>query len=259
MQQTLKQTVAELAGTEIDAIGPEFALTGSRLKGSIGRSILDATLRKRLGVKCPGVYSAKTYGELEASLLGKTADLASSGRTVAAAGSAASQDARNDAAGVGVDIESVSSLPQAADYWEHEFYRTHFSDTEIAYCIMQENPRMHFAGRWCAKEALKKCDPSLLGLEMSQLEVVSEGAAPAIYQLGQSQRKALPHTLSISHTSDMAVAVVVRVSTPQSKSAVAAAAASSPVTVYKSSKFATLLAAAGFLVALVALLIAVRK
>ena len=59
----------------------------------------------------------------------------------------------------GIDIERVDAMPVTDDYWEHEFYKESFSKDEIAYCLLQENPRMHFAARWCAKEALVKCDP----------------------------------------------------------------------------------------------------
>ena len=61
----------------------------------------------------------------------------------------------------GIDIERVDAMPVTDDYWEHEFYKESFSKDEIAYCLLQENPRMHFAARWCAKEALVKCDPAL--------------------------------------------------------------------------------------------------
>ena len=63
-------------------------------------------------------------------------------------------------------------MPVTDDYWEHEFYKESFSKDEIAYCVLQENPRMHFAARWCAKEALVKCDPAFKGQSFATMEVV---------------------------------------------------------------------------------------
>jgi 4'-phosphopantetheinyl transferase superfamily len=60
----------------------------------------------------------------------------------------------------GVDIEMVVSLPVVADYWSDAFYCATFTPAEIAYCLLQDQPLVHFAAHWCAKEALKKCDPA---------------------------------------------------------------------------------------------------
>ena len=70
---------------------------------------------------------------------------------------------------------------------------------------------MHFAARWCAKEALKKCDAGYLHSEMSAIELVtSDGRAPYLALLRDGVVTRLPVGVSISHTSHTAVAVVVR-------------------------------------------------
>ena len=66
---------------------------------------------------------------------------------------------------VGLDVEDIRLLPQAKDYWEHEFYSGSFAKSEIAYAVLQAEPRTHFAGFWCAKEALRKCDPGFAGVD----------------------------------------------------------------------------------------------
>jgi phosphopantetheinyl transferase (holo-ACP synthase) len=71
----------------------------------------------------------------------------------------------------GIDIEMVENLPVVQDYWEDTFYTTTFTAAEIAYCLLQVHPPMHLTARWCAKEALKKCDPAYSHLTMDQLEV----------------------------------------------------------------------------------------
>jgi phosphopantetheine--protein transferase-like protein len=59
-------------------------------------------------------------------------------------------------AGVGLDIEYASTLPEAEDYRTHPFYVDNFSKSEIVHCIEKDNPRLSFAGLWAAKEAIAK-------------------------------------------------------------------------------------------------------
>jgi len=213
LQTELKKTVAEILQTEPDEIGPDTHLRIRRLQGSIGSGILDAALRRRLGVSCPAVYSVTTYGELAAAVLGPEAP---------EAGPAAVQEhppVENDGAtrdgiagdlACGIDLEMIENLPEAEDYWEADFYRTHFTNAEIAYCAAQENPRWHFAARWCAKEALKKCDPSFLHLDANQIEVVlDEFGKPWLRVNTGAEPRRVPAAVSLTETPVMAGAVVV--------------------------------------------------
>jgi phosphopantetheine--protein transferase-like protein len=221
-QEVLRNTVAEFFQVDPGLVRPDFALGGARLSNSLARGRLDSAIRRRVGTKLAAVHSAKTYGELEAELLGVPAPVGA----MAAASSASSSPASIapevpavvDGAGVrcGIDIELVEALPKAADFWEHEFYRTHFTRAEIAYCLMQEHPPIHFAARWCAKEALKKCDARYLKAEMTSIEVAaSETGGMVLRELDPAgNARPLPHGLSLSHTRFTAVAVVVAASFP---------------------------------------------
>ena len=95
----------------------------------------------------------------------------------------------------------IEHLPRVADYWEDPFYRDHFAPAEIAYCQLQETPALHFAARWCAKEALRKCDGAFLSTAMKDIEVVADetGAPFLVYHAGGGTRR-LPHAVSLSHT-----------------------------------------------------------
>ena len=110
----------------------------------------------------------------------------------------------------GVDMEEVATLPDATDYWKHEFYREHFSPEEIAYCAGQRDPRQHFAARWCAKEALKKCSPRFMKLAFSQIQVANrgDGAVALEVRVGEKWHSS-GCELSLSHTPNTAVAMVV--------------------------------------------------
>jgi phosphopantetheine--protein transferase-like protein len=106
----------------------------------------------------------------------------------------------------------IDHLPPSADCWEDPFYRDHFAAAEIAYCQVQETPAVHFAARWCAKEALKKCDGAFLPTAMKDIEVVADGTgSPFLVHHAGGVTRRLPHAVSLSHTTHAAVAVVVRI------------------------------------------------
>jgi phosphopantetheine--protein transferase-like protein len=111
---------------------------------------------------------------------------------------------------VGLDVEHIRSLPEASDYWEHEFYRGSFARAEIAYAVLQNDPRTHFAGFWCAKEALRKCDPAFAGVSLPLTAVAHDSdGRPYLIMDAEAGLVRLPHALSISHTAELATAIVV--------------------------------------------------
>jgi phosphopantetheine--protein transferase-like protein len=111
---------------------------------------------------------------------------------------------------VGLDVEDIRSLPVASDYWEHEFYRGTFAKSEIAYAVLQVEPKVHFAGFWCAKEALRKCDSSFAATSLDEIAVAHDPEGrPYLTLAGEAGPERLPHALSISHTTEVATAVVV--------------------------------------------------
>ena len=60
-RDSLVQIVSELM--EIDScknhLGP--ATGGKGMQGSLARTRLDAAIRKRIGIRCPAVYTAKSF------------------------------------------------------------------------------------------------------------------------------------------------------------------------------------------------------
>jgi phosphopantetheine--protein transferase-like protein len=103
--------------------------------------------------------------------------------------------------GVGIDIEDVANLPEAADYRAHVFYQDNFSPAEIARCLRQADVRASFCGVWAAKEAIVKSglasapDGKLRGIEIGWD--------------GSGRPVAAGCQLSISHTASTAVAVCI--------------------------------------------------
>ncbi len=221
MENELKQVVAELFEADFSKVNGDFLLSTRRMQGSLARAKLDAAIRRRLGVKCRAVYSAKTYGELQEAVLGTSSDSDESdssvsiGTTVTITEASVPFSLNNQGMpttlSCGIDVEMVENFPEVDDYWKDSFYTSSFSSVEIAYCLLQENPRMHFAVRWCAKEALKKCHPAYLPEEMKNIELVSEEGAPPIFRHYRSRIPTpIPFAVSVSHTPLMAVAMVVK-------------------------------------------------
>lgn len=233
----LRTTLAGFLGISPDALTSDFPLRTTKLGSSIQRAMLYAQLRSQAGLAVRGMPVFDTFGALEAQLLGRGAAAPASPSSAAAASAAASRTATPDAASLsaraatgdspiscGIDIESVASLPTVPDYWEDAFYTSHFTREELAACLVQDKPRVHLAGRWCVKEALKKCDPAFLDVAMNQIELRADTAgAPTIWSLDGETRRRLPYAVSLSHTDDFAIGAVVRMS-----AAVAAAPAPPP-------------------------------
>ena len=221
MENELKQVVAELFEVDFNNVNGDFLLSTRRMQGSLARAKLDAAIRHRLGVKCRAVYSVKTYGELQEAVLGT-----SSGRDESDSSASIETTVTNTDGSVpfslnsletptalscGIDVEMVENFPEVDDYWKDSFYTNSFSSVEIAYCLLQENPRMHFAARWCAKEALKKCHPAYFPEEMKNIELVSKEGAPPFFRHYKSRIPTpIPFAVSVSHTPLMAVAMVVK-------------------------------------------------
>ncbi len=215
-QDLLQHTVATFLGVEPQHIQPALSLTGTRLHDSLARTKLYIALQQNLGIQCPAVFTARTYGELHTAVFGTPAaapETAPPPSRQSAAGDAvlSEQVSLVGGLGCGIDIEMVDNLPQAQDYWEDPFYIATFTASETAYCLLQASPPLHFAARWCAKEALKKCDPAYSHMAMNQLEVaLTATGAPVLQSATHGTWERLPVTVSLSHTTSMAAAVVIK-------------------------------------------------
>jgi holo-[acyl-carrier protein] synthase len=224
-RQALAAIVGELCEVSPAEIGADFVLgSAGPLRSSIGRARLDAKIRRRLGVHIENLHTLRTFGELENSFVGKELGTtlpppqsgpfspAESQRTALPTNAPSLVGIRSAEADLrcGIDIESISAMPEAKDYWEEPFYMATFTAAEIAYCVSQTNPRMHFAARWCAKEAFKKCLPRYGQREMNRIEVVrASDGQPFLRVVADEGAQSLPVALSLTHCEDWALAIVV--------------------------------------------------
>jgi phosphopantetheine--protein transferase-like protein len=224
-RQALVAIISELCELAPAQLGADFVLASAgRLRSSLGQATLDAKIRRRLGIKIENLHTLRTFGELEAAVAGNQPGVAVSPLQVSVppptevsqpAPQASSRPLADNAVAdsglaCGIDIESIAALPEAKDYWEEPFYKANFAPAEIAYCVSQSNPRMHFAARWCAKEAFKKCLPAYVQWEMKSIEVIrGEAGRPYLRVIAEDGTNIPPVALSLTHTEDWGLAIVV--------------------------------------------------
>lgn len=117
--------------------------------------------------------------------------------------------------GLGIDLCPIGRMAQALGRHGGRFEERVFTAAERAYCAGHGRPAQHYAARFAAKEALLKALRVPPGLRWHELEVQSgDGGAPALQLHGAARRAAerlgvARLHLSLSHSGDMAAAVVV--------------------------------------------------
>jgi len=106
--------------------------------------------------------------------------------------------------GIGIDIVDVKRFKTIPYAYKKKFYEKIFLPSEIKYCLAFKNSTLHFAGKFAAKEAVKKSINETL--DVHDIEVVSISQVPKI-----KLRKRLPYKflVSITHENDFAIAVVI--------------------------------------------------
>lgn len=226
MREKLIALLAEYLETDPGAIDGSFRFTGPRFQGSIGMLKFQAFARRRLGSAVPAISTGASLDEAIALWSGRPiAEAPHPGSGTAAAApspvtptptatprqalvpsSPAGVPLPAFAGRIGIDIESVTALPSASDYRVHEFYAMAFTPAEIAYCILKEDPRIHFCGLFSAKESLKKAAAEFLPLPLGSIEVShTQEGRPFFAKAGDISLPSF--ALSISHTPEFAVAV----------------------------------------------------
>jgi len=108
---------------------------------------------------------------------------------------------------IGVDIEKIALMPEVNDYREDEFYKMNFSVTEIAYCILQPNPLASFAGLFAVKEAIVKADNTYKNQPFNTIFIDHLPNGKPVHKDFQ---------VSISHTDELAIAMVAHINTNSS-------------------------------------------
>jgi phosphopantetheinyl transferase (holo-ACP synthase) len=111
---------------------------------------------------------------------------------------------------VGIDIQRVEEVVPSealADLKSSAELAAIFTMREISYAQSRPTPAETLCGLFCAKEALRKCDPALLEQPLTEIEVLpDEHGAPRFDG----------YALSVSHSGGFAIAVAVSDQTTES-------------------------------------------
>ena len=120
----------------------------------------------------------------------------------------------------GVDIEAVANVRNLLEVSEQARFRV-FTAREVGDCERAADPDRHFAGRFCAKEALfKALGRGWQGMGWTEAEVwIDDAGGPQLVLQGRLKAAAealgaRSIDLSISHTTELAMASVILVCEP---------------------------------------------
>ena len=110
---------------------------------------------------------------------------------------------------IGTDIVSVVRIKKTIQNHSQRFKERTYTPIEIKYCDSKAVPPIHYAGRFAAKEAIKKALLSsgvVSNIDFAGIEILSsESGAPEV-QLNHPSLDQISCKVSISHTDDTAIA-----------------------------------------------------
>jgi holo-[acyl-carrier protein] synthase len=111
---------------------------------------------------------------------------------------------------IGTDIVSIPRLKKTINSSQGDkFINRIFTENEINYCNNKVDSFIHFAGRFAAKEAIKKAllsSEKIDSVNMKSIEIISsKNRKPEVNLLISSELK-FQCKVSISHTAEYAIA-----------------------------------------------------
>ncbi len=117
-----------------------------------------------------------------------------------------------DILGIGIDAVEISRFRKAAEERGEKFLEKIFSARELQYVDAKRASYIHMAGKFAAKEAVKKAlpDGARIGLNWADIEILNnEDGKPYAVLHGHARQLAEKFgvsdvLISISHTKDLA-------------------------------------------------------
>jgi len=112
---------------------------------------------------------------------------------------------------IGTDIVEVKRIERLLNLYNERFFDHIYTNKEVKWCKSRMHPSIHFAGRFAAKEALKK---ALLSygedfISFKSIEILRELNYPPYVNLNISNSHLYSCEISISHTSSYATAMAI--------------------------------------------------
>ena len=109
---------------------------------------------------------------------------------------------------IGTDIVEIERIKNSIDNYGSKFIEKIYTSREIKYCENKENCYPHFAGRFAAKESIKKAIFSskiINQIDFKSIEIVNDSHGVPIVKMNEALKINNPQ-LSISHEKKYAVA-----------------------------------------------------
>jgi len=112
---------------------------------------------------------------------------------------------------IGTDIVEVKRIEHLLTVYNQRFFDHIYTTKEVQWCKSRIYPPIHFAGRFAAKEALKKALLSYgeVFISFKSIEILRDLNCPPCVQLNISRSHLYSCEISISHTNSYATAMAI--------------------------------------------------
>ena len=113
---------------------------------------------------------------------------------------------------IGTDIVDVERVRRLSESHGDRFFRHVYTDAEVEWCRAHANPHIHLAGKFAAKEAVKKALMALgesKTMPVRDIEILRDTGRPPAVRVLSSLTRSYRFQLSISHTDQLATAVAI--------------------------------------------------
>ena len=110
---------------------------------------------------------------------------------------------------IGTDIVAVSRIQNIIHKHTDRFKKHTFTENEKKYCDLKPNPAIHYAGRFAAKEAIKKALYSskiINSIDFVDIEILNSDSGVPEVQLSRHELNNFHVKISISHIEEYAIA-----------------------------------------------------
>lgn len=110
---------------------------------------------------------------------------------------------------IGTDIVSVLRIEKIIQQYPKRFKKHTFTEDEESYCDSKANPPVHYAGRFAAKEAIKKAIYSsgiINSINFNSIEIISDDSGVPEVRLSSIGLDNILVKVSISHIEEYAIA-----------------------------------------------------
>jgi holo-[acyl-carrier protein] synthase len=115
--------------------------------------------------------------------------------------------------GVGTDIVEIVRIREAVEKWGDHFLNKVFNSKELTYCYSKNDPVMHLAARFAAKEACIKALSTIKSGDLSMKDIGVSNDETGKPSISIHKKGVIPDVmklhLSISHERNYAVASVI--------------------------------------------------